>query len=311
MIIKCYGIARMLNRRLNPTWLNTFVTLVECGHFTQTAEKLFMTQPGVSQHISKLEKACGYALIDRSHKNFVVTEQGRIVYQHGKDLAALEQQLDQQLAFDDPYAGHFSLACSGAMALKLYPELLTLQAEHKNLVINLKAAPNSQILQDVKQGGVDIGLVTELPSKQFFDATVLGQEELCLVVPATVDLRGDLAEVLIKLGLISHPDAEHYLLLYFGHSGKAELERLDFSQIPIVGSINQIGQILTPITKGIGFTVLPRSAIDSFPAQKEIKMVEPISPVKETLYLIKQKNRQMPARFFTVCEILTQTLAEI
>ncbi|MRY60822.1 LysR family transcriptional regulator, partial [Parabacteroides distasonis] len=42
---------------INPLWLNTFKTLVEVGHFTQTAEKLYMTQPGVSQHIKKLEQA--------------------------------------------------------------------------------------------------------------------------------------------------------------------------------------------------------------------------------------------------------------
>ncbi|MFT6927030.1 MAG: DNA-binding transcriptional LysR family regulator [Psychromonas sp.] len=36
---------------LKPFWLNTFKTLIEVGHFTQTAEKLNMTQPGVSQHI--------------------------------------------------------------------------------------------------------------------------------------------------------------------------------------------------------------------------------------------------------------------
>ena len=53
---------------LNPNWLKTFVTLIDTGHFTKTAEKLFMTEPGVSQHISKLEKACGHALIHRDRK---------------------------------------------------------------------------------------------------------------------------------------------------------------------------------------------------------------------------------------------------
>ncbi|MGC7906805.1 helix-turn-helix domain-containing protein [Vibrio anguillarum] len=41
-------------------WLNTFKTLVDIGHFTKAAELLHMTQPGVSQHINKLEAACGY-----------------------------------------------------------------------------------------------------------------------------------------------------------------------------------------------------------------------------------------------------------
>ena len=50
---------------LNPQWLRTFQTLVDIGHFTRTAEMLNMTQPGVSQHIRKLEQACGYNLLNR------------------------------------------------------------------------------------------------------------------------------------------------------------------------------------------------------------------------------------------------------
>ena len=72
---------------LNPNWLNTFKTLIDVGHFTKTAEKLFMTQPGVSQHIRKLEGACGHALIRRHKKNFEVTEQGRLVYEYAKQLS--------------------------------------------------------------------------------------------------------------------------------------------------------------------------------------------------------------------------------
>lgn len=53
---------------LNPVWLTTFKTLIEVGHFTKTAEKLFMTQPGVSQHIRKLEESCGAALIERDKR---------------------------------------------------------------------------------------------------------------------------------------------------------------------------------------------------------------------------------------------------
>ena len=44
---------------LNATWLNTFTTLCEVGHFTRTAELLGMTQPGVSQHLHKLASQVG------------------------------------------------------------------------------------------------------------------------------------------------------------------------------------------------------------------------------------------------------------
>ena len=48
---------------INPLWLQTFCTLVEAQHFTQTAQRLRMTQPGVSQHIHKLEQQLGHKLL--------------------------------------------------------------------------------------------------------------------------------------------------------------------------------------------------------------------------------------------------------
>ncbi len=92
------------------------------------------------------------------------------------------------------------------------------------------------------------------------------------------------------LGLINHPDSEHYLSLYFKHSLEQELTQLDVSKIPVIGSINQISQILEPIAQGIGFTVLPKSAVDSFYLPKRSKIFKPKQPVIESLYLVCKKQ---------------------
>ena len=64
---------------INPIWLDTFITLVETGNFTRTAEQRFMTQPGVSQHIKKLEDVCNCELVIRLGKGIQLTEQGQRV----------------------------------------------------------------------------------------------------------------------------------------------------------------------------------------------------------------------------------------
>ena len=58
---------------LNATWLETFTTLAEEGHFTRAAQRLNMTQPGVSQHLRKLEQQLGQRLIARDGKAFTLT----------------------------------------------------------------------------------------------------------------------------------------------------------------------------------------------------------------------------------------------
>lgn len=296
---------------LNPTWLNTFVTLVDMGHFTKTAEKLFMTQPGVSQHISKLEKACGHSLIRREKKSFEVTEQGTIVYQYAGQLVKNEQGLMEMLAFDDPFAGDCTLACSGALALMLYAKLLDLQVQHPQLVVKLKAAPNHQILNEIQTGIIDLGIITDAPNHSLFDVVELGREQLCLVLPASVETDVYGKNLLTELGLIDHPDAEHYLSLYLAQSQESYFTHLCIKDIPVTGYVNQISQILHPVAKGLGFTVLPKSAVDTFQEPQQLKIFTPKKPVMQTLYMVTKRNRVLPARFEVVKSILQKHLDAI
>lgn len=61
---------------LNATWIETFTVLAEEGHFTRAAQRLNMTQPGVSQHLRKLERQVGHPLIAQDGKSFTLTEAG-------------------------------------------------------------------------------------------------------------------------------------------------------------------------------------------------------------------------------------------
>lgn len=282
---------------LNPIWLNTFVTLVDTGHFTQTAEKLYMTQPGVSQHISKLEDACGHSLIKRERKSFSVTEQGRVMYQYARAQQHNEAALFDKLNFDNPYEGCCTLACSGAVALQLYPKLLELQRQYPQLITSLKAAPNQDILSDLMDEKVDQGIVTDMPSAKAFDSREIGQEELCLVVPEQSKLGISKASLLSELGLINHPDAQTYLSMYFAQSQDEELKQLMPSRIPVVGFINQISQILIPIARGIGFTIIAKSVLDSFPERHQVKVIAAAKSVVQPLYLVTKKHRSLPARY--------------
>ncbi|WP_428773191.1 LysR family transcriptional regulator [Vibrio sp.] len=293
---------------LNPVWLNTFKTLVDIGHFTKTAEKLFMTQPGVSQHIRKLEQSCGHSLLKRENKSFELTEAGRLLYQYTIEQQQNEAALLDSFSFDDPHRGEYRIACSGSIALPLYPHLLSLQSQHPKLVIRLEAAPNYKILNDIQEGNVDVGIVTHVPNPSLFDTSVIGQEPLCLFIPRDTVHQSTPLETLCQLGLIHHPDAEHYLSLYLSQSSDPGLASLQLKDIPVSGYVNQINQILIPVAQGLGFTVLPHSAISSFSDADKITLFPSDADVYETLYLVKKRNRSLPARFDFVNQYLGEFL---
>mgnify|MGYP005994338707 CR=1 FL=1 len=71
---------------VNPVFLRSFCTLVETGHFTRTAERLFMTQSGVSQHIHKLESQLATPLLIRQGKQFTLTEAGERLYRESLSI---------------------------------------------------------------------------------------------------------------------------------------------------------------------------------------------------------------------------------
>ncbi len=293
---------------LNPFWLNTFKTLVDLGHFTKTAKKLHMTQPGVSQQIKKLENACGCSLIRRENKGFELTEQGKIVYQYALKIAEEEAELMENLSFDDPYAGQCKLSCSGSLALLLYPPLLSLQQQHPNLTIHLEAAPNRRILDELLSASIDLGIVTHIPNSSLYQSTVIGAETLCLVLPKSYQHKKITAELLFDCGLIDHPDAEHYLSLYFELCGEKELAEINLDELPKSGYINQLSQILLPVAKGLGFTVLPESAVAHFPGKASVHIVKTTKQVKETLYLVQKRNRDLAHRYQIIAQLLRAML---
>ncbi|RLV59852.1 LysR family transcriptional regulator [Parashewanella curva] len=287
---------------LNPHWLRTFKTLIDIGSFTQAAEKLFMTQPGVSQHIQKLEDMCGYTLIKRQKRSFEITAQGKLVYQYALDIERNEQNLLSKLSFNEPYSGQYRIACSGAFSLLLYPHLVELQKQYPLLTPSVEVAPNHKIFESISVGNVDFGLVTQLPDPIYFDFEVIGRERLCLFVPSEGLCHN--IEKLVKLGFISHPDATHYLKYFMSECGHAELSKMNTDDFPISGYINQLAQILTPVANGIGFTVLPESVRKSCLEAQNLMTWDIGKPVYETVFLVKKKDYELPVRCNTVIKLL-------
>lgn len=56
--------------------LKIFLTLAEQGSFTKTAAALGITQPGVSQNISELERIYGMKLFNRDRGSITLTGEG-------------------------------------------------------------------------------------------------------------------------------------------------------------------------------------------------------------------------------------------
>ena len=65
---------------INLEWLRTFNAIYECNNITAASKKLYMTQPGVSKHLSALENHIGKKLFHRTTRKMEPTEYGKFLY---------------------------------------------------------------------------------------------------------------------------------------------------------------------------------------------------------------------------------------
>ncbi len=297
---------------INPILLTSFCTLVELGHFTRTADKLNMTQSGVSQHIRKLEVFLGQVLLIREGKKFSLTPAGNQVYQQGKQILAAMEALETRLQDDPEFEGEVSIMSPGSVGLRLYPEVLALQQRYPRLSMDYRFAPNDSIESQLSQGELDIGLMSKLSTNPKIKSRAVAQDALVLVTPANFintppSINSSICwQQLTDLGFIQHPDSAYQAALLLG-TNFPEFSHID--DIRKSGFSNQIGAILEPVSLGLGFTVLPAFAVDAFAYQDKIKRHTLLNPVNETIYLCTSREHVLPKRVKGILARLEEWLA--
>ncbi|GIC75537.1 LysR family transcriptional regulator [Moritella sp. F3] len=280
---------------INPVLLRSFCTLVEVGHFTRSAERLNMTQSGISQHIRKLEEQLGQDLLIREGKQFTLTDAGQRLYTEGKQIIYSLSELEQRVTTDPAFEGLVRVMSPGSIGLKLYRSLLTLQAEHPLLVIDYRFAPNATIEKAIAEHAVDIGFMTSSSTLAEVSLKPIAEESLLLITPAHIEEPS--WQALMQLGFIDHPDGAFHSSLLLGANYP---EFKHYNQFKKTGFSNQISLILEPVSLGLGFTVLPAYAVADFPHPEKVKIHHLKIPVSETLYLGVHLNKFMPSRVNSV-----------
>ena len=85
----------------NPEY---FITTVREGSISKAAEKLYLSQPYLSQCIARTEKELGVKLFDRSHMPLKLTEAGKIYMRYLESVGVLTGQFEEQLGETQPYS---------------------------------------------------------------------------------------------------------------------------------------------------------------------------------------------------------------
>src|SRR5438132_2526252 len=97
--------------------LEVFLTVAREGRFSRAAEKLFRTQSAVSQTIHKLEEELGEPLLDRSSRDGLLTDAGRVLQEYAERLLNLRNDAQDALVeLRELHKGKLAIASNDLMS---------------------------------------------------------------------------------------------------------------------------------------------------------------------------------------------------
>lgn len=140
--------------------LNYFVDLYDCGSFSKTAKKNYISQASISQYITSLENEFEVKLFDRSRTPIEPKTFGKVFYQQAKLLLRQFDETKSQLAsikkLERPT---LSLGYTSLNDLKIIlPYIIYLKDKQINLEVELEKVDCKNIESYVEKGLCDLGL---------------------------------------------------------------------------------------------------------------------------------------------------------
>lgn len=163
---------------VNLEWFRTFKAIYEAGTLTGAAEALYISQPGVSLHLSSLEAHVGYKLFDRTSRRMVPTERGKVLYNYIQEalnkLEAAEELFHKSTEKDQP-------TISIGMCFETFQ--FTLESYLPTLPFNviIKFGDYPQMLRDLDTGILDLIVTPQKGDFKNLAYTPFSKEKIVLV----------------------------------------------------------------------------------------------------------------------------------
>lgn len=255
--------------------LEVFLAVARERRFSRAAEKLYRTQSAVSQTIHKLEQELGEALFDRSSRDGVLTDAGKVLYEYAEKLVNLRTEATESLTeLRELQTGKLLIAANEFTALYLLRVLAEFRRLHPMIKITVERALGSRIPDDVLRYNVEFGVLSYEPQEPALHSVIVYLDELVFVVPPKHPLASAPEISIRQLGaesfvahIVSSPYREKVIQLFKTHKTPLHMDL----ELPTLQAIKQF------VAMGNGVAFVPEISVESELARGELVRI----PVKE------------------------------
>ncbi|HSI68069.1 MAG TPA: LysR family transcriptional regulator [Planococcus sp. (in: firmicutes)] len=224
--------------------------LAEEGNMRKASERLFLSQPALSQRLQSIEKDWGHQLFIRSQKGLTPTPAGEQVIAYSIEMIRRKEEVfEVLLALTSKVHGTLKIACATIVGQNWLPKVLKdFVTQYPEAQIQLITGWSSEIVRSLYEGEAHIGIVrghTDWKGKKihlFRDTLYLVDQEI-----QSMDeiMKTDRPFIQFKSDSNYYEEIQQWWQKHFASSPKREI------------TVDQIETCKQMAVNGIGYAILP------------------------------------------------------
>jgi len=163
--------------------LRVFLTVATEKSFSRAAEKLLRTQPAISLSIQRLEGELDEKLIDRSAKDLLLTDAGKVVLDYARRFENLQGELENALAeMRDKSAGRLTIGANESTTIYLLDHIERYRRQFPKIKVQIRRSLSSKIPAELLDGDLELGILTYDPEDDRLVTKVIYRDHLAFIV---------------------------------------------------------------------------------------------------------------------------------
>ena len=161
--------------------LKIFITVVDSGSMSSAAQKLYISQPSVSQAIAELEKTYNIKLFERMSQKLYITEEGKRLLSYARHITSSFEEMEKVL-HEMESVPHLNIGCSVSVGTYLLNDLLDrVEQVYPNCRIVANVNNTSAIEEQVLNNELDVAIVEGIVNSTDLVRIPVFQDELVLL----------------------------------------------------------------------------------------------------------------------------------
>ncbi len=173
--------------------LQYFTEVVRRRSFTRAAQQLHISQPALSRSVRMLEQEFEADFIDRTAKDFALTDSGRLFHEYAQRiLSFVDSQTREVRQRLQSACGTLRIGIPPTSGSIYYHALISqFRAAYPEISLQILEVPSRRILSLLESGELDLGVVLEPVSREDYVVQPVVRSQIVAVVSRDHPLAGE------------------------------------------------------------------------------------------------------------------------